>query len=56
MSGAAISKPRPMSGRDDVIMIIHMTSTGDTGKTEKPLPSLKARPMSKTQALSLIHI
>lgn len=53
MSGAAISKPRPMSGREEVIMIIHMTSTGDTGKTDKPLSSLNARPMSKTHACAM---
>ena len=53
MSGAAISNPRPISGKLEVTMIIHITSTGDTGKTERPLSSLKARPMSNTQACAM---
>jgi hypothetical protein len=46
----ARSKPRPMSGRPEVAMIIHMIWTGAMGKTERPVRSLKTRPTSKTIA------
>jgi hypothetical protein len=37
ISGAAISMPRPIAGKPDVIIIIHNISTGDSGNTEMPL-------------------
>jgi hypothetical protein len=39
-----------MSGNPEVIMIIHMISTGEIGKTEMLSSSLKARPTSRVMA------
>ena len=49
-SGAAGSKPSPISGKPDVTIMIHRIWTGANGKTDNPLLSLKARPMSKVHA------
>lgn len=50
MSGAAISIPRPIAGKPEVIIMIHKISTGARGKTEIPLESLNTRPMSRVHA------
>ncbi|TLS28199.1 hypothetical protein PpBr36_00031 [Pyricularia pennisetigena] len=44
-----------MSGSPDVIMMIHMTSTGASGKTDRPLSSLKARPIKRVQACAMLQ-
>jgi len=36
ISGAAISMPRPIAGKPEVIMIIQRISTGARGNTEMP--------------------
>ena len=50
ISGAAISMPRPIAGKPDVIMMIHRISTGARGNTEIPLESLNTSPMSRVHA------
>lgn len=51
ISGDATSKPRPMSGKDEVIMMTQRISTGEMGKMERSSTSLNARPMRRMHAL-----
>ena len=53
ISSEAISIPRPIAGKPEVIMIIHKISTGASGKTEMPVSSLKARPIRRVQACAI---
>ena len=53
ISGSAISIPRPMAGKLEVAIIIHMISTGARGKTEIPLESLKIKPISSVHACAM---
>ena len=55
ISGVAISIPRPMAGKPDVIMMIHNISTGESGKTEIPLESLKTSPISRVLACAMFY-
>lgn len=47
MSACASSMPNPMARNEDVIMLTHRISRGESGKTELPSASLNAKAMSK---------
>jgi hypothetical protein len=55
ISGVAISIPRPIAGNPDVIMMIHNISTGESGKTEIPLESLKTSPIRRVLACAMFY-
>lgn len=56
MSGCASSKPSPIARKDDVIKLVHRISKGESGKTEFPWSSLKARAIKRRMTWAMLDI
>lgn len=55
MSGWASSMPRPRARKDDVTRLAQRISRGESGKTEMPSASLKARPMRRRKTWAMFE-